>query len=95
MTNIEQIKSTLARMNQLLNSNGYSEWANSIKKLHDQIDGDPYYITRNILRLYGGMGSLNDIVLYKDGQPPIKENNEFDELRSKLYHLCHQITPNK
>lgn len=36
------------------------------------------------------MGSLTDIVLYCNGQPLIDENNEFAELRTRLYELCMQ-----
>jgi hypothetical protein len=36
------------------------------------------------------MGSLTDIVLYYDDQPLIDENNEFAELRTRLYELCMQ-----
>lgn len=42
--------------------------------------------------MYGGMGSLNDIVLYKNGQPLIAENDEFDALRTELYNLCREIS---
>ena len=38
--------------------------------------------------MYGGMGSLNDIVLYVNGRLSIEENNEFDVLRAQLYDLC-------
>ncbi|QND84420.1 Uncharacterized protein ChrSV_2193 [Chromobacterium vaccinii] len=43
-----------------------------------------------ILSMYGGMGSLNDLILYKDGQPLVKENVELDSLRVKLHTLCHE-----
>ncbi len=36
---------------------------------------------------FGGMGSFNDIVLYRDGSPLIQENDELDELRTQLYEL--------
>lgn len=38
--------------------------------------------------MYGGMGSLSDIVLYLEGRPAVKENNEFEDLRERLYTLC-------
>jgi hypothetical protein len=43
-------------------------------------------------KLYGGMGSFNDIVLHKNGIPLIRENDELDDLRHKLYkQLDHAI----
>ena len=31
---------------------------------------------------------MDDIVLYRNGDPLIKENNRLDYLRSKLYVFC-------
>ncbi|WP_411675538.1 DUF6966 domain-containing protein [Achromobacter insolitus] len=43
------------------------------------------------LSLYGGGGSLNDVVLYRDGKVLVAENGEFDLLRSKLYEICKEL----
>jgi hypothetical protein len=41
--------------------------------------------------MFGGMASLNDVILYEDRQPVANENRELDALRSKLYDLCHRV----
>lgn len=42
-----------------------------------------------ILKVFqGGMGSLNDLVLHKDGKPLIKENNQLDALKDQLFDIC-------
>ncbi|WP_413081217.1 DUF6966 domain-containing protein [Yersinia thracica] len=41
-----------------------------------------------IFSLYSGMGSLNDFVLYKNGQILQDENGTFDELRDYFHELC-------
>lgn len=41
-------------------------------------------VAREGLRLFGGMGSLNDLVLYPQGKLDIELNNRFDELRIVL-----------
>jgi len=46
-------------------------------------------MARDILSLYGGMGSLNDLVLYIEGVPDVKINDEFDVLRAAVYDLCY------
>lgn len=42
-------------------------------------------LKRRILRLYGGMGSFNDLVLHKNGEICITENNKLDKLRKRLF----------
>lgn len=44
-----------------------------------------------IIGMYGGMGSLNDVILYERGQPLFEENEEFDALRVELYDICQAI----
>ncbi len=45
-------------------------------------------LARKVLRSFGGLGSLNDIVLYKDGKPMNDENARLDHLRTELFDLC-------
>ena len=42
--------------------------------------------------MYGGMGSLNDVVLYRNGQPLIEENIAFSALKSELFDLCVELS---
>lgn len=44
------------------------------------------YIDIKILSIYGGAGSFNDLVLYKDGVFYMKENNKLERLRNGLYN---------
>jgi len=77
----------MERMATLLEFGGYAEWSASIFKLAKKYMIDPdntSYIFRN---LYGGMGSLNDLVLYRNGKVLMSENNELDQLRSDLFSL--------
>lgn len=79
-------------MAELLRIDGSSDWANALEKSRREIATDPVAISAQIRGMYGGMGSLNDIVLYKNGQPLIAENDEFDALRMELYNLCREIS---
>jgi hypothetical protein len=40
------------------------------------------------MSLYGGMGSINDVVLYENAKPLLDENNQLQGLLSELYELC-------
>ena len=89
MMDIHRIESVLARMRDLLAAGGLSDWATALDGCRSALPADPVNVRSRILSMYGGMGSLNDLVLYRSGQPMIRENNELDALRSQLYGLCH------
>ena len=42
---------------------------------------------QEIRSLFGGMGSLSDVVLCRDGTFDKRDNDEFDRLRRQLYEL--------
>ena len=89
MTDIQNTQVILSRMAELLRLGGLADWAGALEKYHNEIATDPSATTGRILSLYGGMGSLNDLILYSNGTPLVNENNELDALRSQLYDLCH------
>lgn len=67
------------------------DWAIALEKLSNEMGNTPDATTvGRILALFGGMGSLNDLILCKNNVPLVKENNEFGALRSRLYDLCHK-----
>lgn len=82
---IEKIEAVLRRMAELLRIGSLDDWANLLDSFRREVRNDPRGAFTSILSVYGGMGSLNDLVLYKNGQPLVVENIEFDELRSKLF----------
>jgi hypothetical protein len=45
-------------------------------------------ICRRILRLYGGMGTFNDVVFWANGKALIEENDQLEALREKLFTLA-------
>ncbi len=45
-------------------------------------------IAENILKIYGGMGSFNDITIFSKGEYLIQEGDEFSVLREKLFKQC-------
>lgn len=76
-------------MAELLRVGGINDWATALETLQNEMAVDPVRTSSRILGMYGGMGSLNDLILYKGGQPLAKENTELDALRVKLHALCH------
>jgi len=88
MIDIKKIQIILARMAELLRIGGRNDWAQALDSHNKNISQEPDATAARILSMYGGMGSLNDLVLYKDGGVLVKENGELDDLRSQLYSLC-------
>lgn len=87
MIKSDEIKAVLIVMANLLSECSLSEWSNLLQRLSAYIDDDPEEAIYKIRTLYGGQGSLNDLVLYKNGKLLYKENDRFDELRETLYNL--------
>lgn len=54
-----------------------------ISELEKSEDNSVY---RKIISIYGGMGSFNDLVLYKNGILCRRENDSLSELRHGLYN---------
>ena len=45
-------------------------------------------ISKNILKIYGGMGTFGDVDIFRNGVYLREEGYEFDKLREKLYLEC-------
>lgn len=88
MNEIKEMQIVLTKMIDLLNAGGHPGWGENLKILSNDLNDDPNETKRKILSLFGGMGSLNDIVLYRDGKMLSIENDEFSNLSSKLYTIC-------
>ena len=91
MTEVRLAEDILDKIVLLLRNNGERKWAFSLERCKSNLSQDPVGTSSIILAMYGGMGSLNDIVLYGNGQPLIKENQELDSLKSELYSYCQTI----
>jgi hypothetical protein len=88
---LKRFQEVVARMGELLRLGGKSSWASALQRLKDEAPSDPVGVRSKTLSMFGGMGSLNDIVLYSSGTLLLAENNEFDQLRRELYSLCHPL----
>lgn len=52
---------------------------------------DQQTLVRELLRSFGGAGSLSDIVLHESGTPMLAENDELERLRMELFRLAKAI----
>lgn len=88
MTSLEEMSAVLARMVELLHLAHMDKWVMSLEGCRQLLQQDATEARRHIRGSYGGTGSLNDVVLQKDGAALHAENDEFDRLRSRLYELA-------
>lgn len=87
----ERILSRLAEL--LFDENVQSDWGRKLMNLADKKTLAVEDFRWQIKGMYGGMGSLSDIVIMgPDGKADRKANNEFADLRSELYNLVRTPT---
>lgn len=68
-----------------------SFWADQVRRAADGVSNSDAHGLQRFLGFFGGMGSLNDLVLHRDGQPLTVENDELDNLRSKAWSLADSL----
>ena len=88
VTDIIQLKSALTRAITVLRAGGNENWARSLESIESELEADPSEAKSRILSMFGGMGSFNDLVLYRDGKVLFRENEELSRLRTEIYNLC-------
>ena len=94
MARKSETDAVLARMAAVLLLGNNINWAAALERCRAVLWTDWDEARRSIRGSYGGMGSLNDIVLYADGVVLTREQEEFDRLRHRLYELVQlQVEP--
>jgi hypothetical protein len=66
-------------------------WAAHIRASADEIAHSDAHGLRRLLGLFGGMGSLNDLVLQQGGTPLLAENDELDALRTSAWEKAYAL----
>ncbi len=92
MKNLIKIIDVLDKLILLLANVNEENWKGSLinfRKSFSSIKNNQDFklIKHDILRIYGGMGSFSDLVLYRDGQVLIKENKSIHLMRNDLFKL--------
>lgn len=90
---MSEIYIVLEEMNSiLLRFDNCKSWSKKITQLMTMTDITPKDLRYEIQTLYGGMGSLNDLVLCdSNGKMDRDSNIQFDSLRARLYELASQL----
>ncbi len=90
---MRKVQNLLLELSKLLNRHNEARWCNAFLVLYKEsfrYEGANYdhCFIREIMNLYGGMGSFNDLILHKDMKSLDKENDQLDNLRNQLYEEC-------
>ncbi|QXE07330.1 hypothetical protein BJG93_36515 (plasmid) [Paraburkholderia sprentiae WSM5005] len=93
---INSLAQMLDQAEALLRSYGqvrWAEWLTKDARLIRSLDG---YGLEHLLSAYGGMGSLNDVVLQRSNGGvgvllDVGDNERFDKLRSEIYDLARRL----
>ena len=79
---------TLLELEQLREAHGSNFWAEKIKKSRIAAENSDGWSVDHVLGLYGGIGSLNDLIL----ETTKFENNKLQRLTSEVWHLAKQLS---
>ncbi len=87
MSSVDRAIAIVDRMATLAEAGGAPDVARALAHAATMLADDPAAGARELNAMFGGMGSLNDVILYANGQPLVADNREFDSLRSELFDL--------
>ena len=94
-SDVAQLVGTLEAMTRLLKLHGDGGWAEQIERCRSSIARSDYHGVDRLLRLYAGMGSLNDVILQSGGVAPAEDNERFDALRTDAWERAHALARNE
>jgi len=80
MSHEAEILRLLRRLSRLLAKAGELGWASEVDRCIAAYQRSVAEGRQRVKGMFGGMGSLTDVVLMKDGEPLAESNAELDEL---------------
>ena len=66
-------------------------WAANVQVASDEIARSDAHGLQRFLGYFGGMGSLNDLVLHDAGDPLGSENDQLEALRHRAWELAQNL----
>lgn len=65
--------------------------ADHVRRAGDEVAASDAHGLQRFLGFFGGMGSLNELVLWRDGAPLGAENDRLEALRDEAWSLAHAL----
>ena len=88
---VARLAEILEAMTTLLKLHGDNGWAEQVERCRSTIAQSDYHGVDRLLCLYGGMGSLNDVILQSGGVVPTDDNERFDALRTDAWKQANAL----
>lgn len=82
---VAELSKLLSAMTRLLRRHEITFWADELDRCQKIIDQSDFFGVERLLRLYGGMGSLNDVAFQGSSIFIWLDNWKFDRLRGRAY----------
>jgi len=67
------------------------QWAALVRKAADEVANSDAHGLERFLGLFGAMGSLNDLVLHRDGKPLGWENVQLAALKRRAWTIAQDL----
>ncbi|MQB29778.1 DUF6966 domain-containing protein [Rhizobium rhizogenes] len=81
----------LEELEALLQDNDANFWAIKIGRCRRSAENSDEWSVHCFLGLFGGMGSLNDLVLHQNGKPLGQENDKVHALLEKAWRVGKEL----
>lgn len=88
---VARLANLLHKLEQHLATNGAEQWATSISRCRASVEKSDAWGLHAFLGMFGGMGSLNDLVLQRDNEMLTAENESLQVLLSDAWSLATRL----
>lgn len=88
---VEELLNEMRDLERFLAQHGETFWSKNINQAAEEVEKSDAHGLERFLRMFGGMGSLNDVVLHRDGQPLRVENDQLDLMRSRAWTMADRL----
>lgn len=88
---VQALLDAMRELEQFLKQQDEGFWSAYVARAAALVSRSDAYGLERILGAYGGMGSLNDLVLHRSGESLTTENDQLDALRAKVWNLAHRL----
>lgn len=87
------LREALEEMAGVLAEHGEPRWADAVRRHAERLEGpdDPRDTARDVKGMFGGAGSLSDVVLWVDGAAPREANERLDELKDRVFRAADDL----
>ena len=88
---VQELAGVLRAIEDVLRKERSTSWAKEVARCAELLEKSDVHGVDRFLKLYGGMGSVNDIVLYRDGVLLTEENDRLHRLLSEANDLGQRL----